>query len=70
MQTAIMVPKVPAGNGTLKPATEESWIKGAFVKVQIGTRETNKRWCSVPGCQQLTASPTQGGGAVTQIQTE
>lgn len=58
MQMVIMVPKVPAGNSILKPAIEEHLIKGAFVKVQIGTRETNKRWCSVPGYQQLRASLT------------
>lgn len=69
-QTAIMVPKVPARNGTLRPAIQESLIKGAFVKVQIGTGETNERWCSVPGCQQLRASPTRGGETVTQIQRE
>lgn len=53
MQAAITVPvRVLAGNSTLKQEIEGSLIKGPSIKVQIGTGETNKRWCNILGCQQ------------------
>lgn len=56
MQASIMVPvRVPAGNSTLKPETEGSLRQGSSTKVQTGTGETNKIWCSVLGYQQQRA---------------
>ena len=49
--------KFLAGSSTLKGEIGESLIKGSFIKVQMGTGETNKRWCNVLGYQQLRAFP-------------